>query len=105
MQGDRYSIAYFANARLSTIVQGPLRKYPPITPAQVSHDHSRMQLRIGCLMLSSQDGSIAWGAQVIIHVHDSRPNTSDHEMVLKRLHADYGPNCHLLLTPAVANLC
>ena len=31
MQGDRYSIAYFANARDSTSLQGPEKKYPPIT--------------------------------------------------------------------------
>lgn len=31
MQGDRYSIAYFANARATTRLQGPAKKYPPIT--------------------------------------------------------------------------
>ena len=30
MQGDRYSLAYFANARASTVFQGPAKKYPPI---------------------------------------------------------------------------
>lgn len=30
-QGDRYSIAYFANAQASTKLQGPQPKYPPIT--------------------------------------------------------------------------
>ena len=31
VQGDRYSLAYFANARASTLFQGPQKKYPPIT--------------------------------------------------------------------------
>lgn len=31
VQGDRYSIAYFANTRASTLLQGPEKKYPPIT--------------------------------------------------------------------------
>ena len=31
MQGDRYSIAYFANTRAITRLQGPAKKYPPIT--------------------------------------------------------------------------
>lgn len=31
MQGDRYSIAYFANVRSSTKLQGPRKQYPPIT--------------------------------------------------------------------------
>ena len=35
-QGDRYSIAYFANARESTVFQGPLKKYPPITFPEVT---------------------------------------------------------------------
>jgi len=30
-QGDRYSLAYFANAGLHTPLQGPSRVYPPIT--------------------------------------------------------------------------
>lgn len=30
-QGDRYSLAYFANARATTLFQGPQKKYPPIT--------------------------------------------------------------------------
>ena len=35
LQGDRYSLAYFANARASTIFQGPAKKYPPITFAEI----------------------------------------------------------------------
>ncbi len=31
VQGDRYSIAYFANTRASTLLQGPEKKYAPIT--------------------------------------------------------------------------
>ena len=31
MQGDRYSIAYFANTRATTKLQGPDKRYPPIT--------------------------------------------------------------------------
>ena len=30
-QGDRYSLAYFANAGLHTPLQGPSRVYPPVT--------------------------------------------------------------------------
>ena len=30
-QGDRYSLAYFANAGLHTPLQGPSKKYPPVT--------------------------------------------------------------------------
>lgn len=30
-QGDRYSMAYFANTRASTLLQGPEKKYAPIT--------------------------------------------------------------------------
>ena len=35
MQGDRYSLAYFANARASTLFQGPRKLYPPINFAQI----------------------------------------------------------------------
>lgn len=31
VQGDRYSLAYFANTRATTKLQGPKKKYPPIT--------------------------------------------------------------------------
>lgn len=31
VQGDRYSIAYFANTRANTLLQGPEKKYAPIT--------------------------------------------------------------------------
>jgi len=31
VQGDRYSIAYFANTRASTLLQGPEKKFAPIT--------------------------------------------------------------------------
>ena len=31
VQGDRYSIAYFANVQATTKLQGPKKKYPPIT--------------------------------------------------------------------------
>ena len=31
MQGDRYSLAYFANCRNSTLLQGPAKRHPPIT--------------------------------------------------------------------------
>ena len=32
VQGDRYSMAYFANVRDSTVLQGPLKKYPGRLP-------------------------------------------------------------------------
>ena len=35
LQGERQSIAYFANARVSTVFQGPIKRYPPITFAQI----------------------------------------------------------------------
>ena len=35
LQGERQSIAYFSNARMSTVFQGPLKRYPPITFAQI----------------------------------------------------------------------
>ena len=31
VQGDRYSLAYFANARATTLFQGPKKLYPPVT--------------------------------------------------------------------------
>ncbi|DBA78273.1 TPA: hypothetical protein ACH3X2_008221 [Trebouxia sp. C0005] len=34
-QGDRYSLAYFANARATTLFQGPQKKYPPITFSEI----------------------------------------------------------------------
>ena len=35
LQGDRYSLAYFANARASTVFQGPKKLYPPVTFPQI----------------------------------------------------------------------
>lgn len=35
LQGDRHSMAYFANVRATTVLQGPLNKYPPITFPQI----------------------------------------------------------------------
>ena len=35
LQGERHSMAYFANVRATTVLQGPLRKYPPITFPQI----------------------------------------------------------------------
>ena len=31
LQGDRYTLAYLANAQATTRFQGPEKKYPPIT--------------------------------------------------------------------------
>ena len=41
MQGDRHSIAYFANARGSTLLQGPKKKYPPITFPEILAEKQR----------------------------------------------------------------
>ena len=41
MQGDRYSIAYFANGRARTILQGPKKKYPPIKFEQIVAQKSK----------------------------------------------------------------
>ncbi len=35
LQGERHSTAYFANVRATTVLQGPLNKYPPITFPQI----------------------------------------------------------------------
>ena len=35
LQGERHSMAYFANVRATTVLQGPLNKYPPITFPQI----------------------------------------------------------------------
>lgn len=51
MQGDRYSIAYFANARDSTVLQGPAKKYPPITFPQVSNIALKMPAYLETLLL------------------------------------------------------
>lgn len=40
-QGDRYSIAYFANGRAGTILQGPKKKYPPIKFEQIVAQKSK----------------------------------------------------------------
>ncbi|DBA86602.1 TPA: hypothetical protein ACH3X1_005074 [Trebouxia sp. C0004] len=39
--GDRYSIAYFANGRARTILQGPKKKYPPIKFEQIVAQKSK----------------------------------------------------------------
>lgn len=49
LQGDRYSIAYFANVQATTKLQGPEKKYPPITfpdilAAKKKHRKSFMKL-------------------------------------------------------------
>lgn len=41
MQGDRHSIAYFANCTGSTILQGPQKKYPPITFPEILAEKRR----------------------------------------------------------------
>ena len=41
MQGDRHSMAYFANARGSTTLQGPKKKYPPITFPEILAEKQR----------------------------------------------------------------
>ena len=41
MQGDRHSMAYFANARGSTLLQGPQKKYPPITFPEILAEKQR----------------------------------------------------------------
>lgn len=41
MQGDRHSMAYFANARGSTLLQGPKKKYPPITFPEILAEKRR----------------------------------------------------------------
>lgn len=41
LQGDRYSIAYFANGRASTVLQGPKKKYPPIKFEQIVAQKSK----------------------------------------------------------------
>ncbi|DBA67695.1 TPA: hypothetical protein ACH3X2_001286 [Trebouxia sp. C0005] len=41
MQGDRHSMAYFANARGSTLLQGPNKKYPPITFPEILAEKRR----------------------------------------------------------------
>ena len=35
LQGDRYSLGYFANARACTLFQGPKHLYPPVTFPQI----------------------------------------------------------------------
>lgn len=41
VQGDRHSMAYFANARGSTLLQGPQKKYPPITFPEILAEKKR----------------------------------------------------------------
>ena len=41
MQGNRHSIAYFANARGTTLLQGPKKKYPPITFPEILAEKMR----------------------------------------------------------------
>ena len=41
MQGDRHSMAYFANARGTTLLQGPKKKYPPITFPEILAEKRR----------------------------------------------------------------
>lgn len=41
LQGDRHSIAYFANARGTTLLQGPKKKYPPITFPEILAEKMR----------------------------------------------------------------
>lgn len=41
MQGDRHSIAYFANCTGSTVLQGPQKKYPPITFPEILAEKRR----------------------------------------------------------------
>ena len=41
MQGDRHSMAYFANARGTTLLQGPNKKYPPITFPEILAEKRR----------------------------------------------------------------
>ncbi|DBB14242.1 TPA: hypothetical protein ACH3X3_001190 [Trebouxia sp. C0006] len=40
-KGDRHSMAYFANARGSTLLQGPKKKYPPITFPEILAEKRR----------------------------------------------------------------
>ncbi|KAL0034939.1 hypothetical protein WJX79_001693 [Trebouxia sp. C0005] len=40
-KGDRHSMAYFANARGSTLLQGPNKKYPPITFPEILAEKRR----------------------------------------------------------------
>ena len=35
LQGPRYSMAYFANVRYSTVLQGPKMKYPGLAPCWI----------------------------------------------------------------------
>lgn len=41
LQGDRHSMAYFANAGASTRLQGPQKKYPPITFPEILAEKQR----------------------------------------------------------------
>ena len=41
LQGDRHSIAYFANAQGTTRLQGPKKKYPPITFPEILAEKMR----------------------------------------------------------------
>ena len=41
LQGDRHSMAYFANARGTTLLQGPQKKYPPITFPEILAEKRR----------------------------------------------------------------
>lgn len=41
MQGDRHSIAYFANCTGSTVLQGPQKKYPPVTFPEILAEKRR----------------------------------------------------------------
>ncbi len=117
MQGDRHSMAYFANARGTTLLQGPQKKYPPITFPEILAekrrqlgDHNRADMTDEQKLDFNLNNALGPEFQPVDMTHSGKPefeavetDESGEAVITPMLKGKLAPEMeHLRLNPSVA---